>query len=227
MTCIFCENITHELRLDTTLFHRCDFCKGVFKDSSQFLLPQEQKNRYEKHNNCLKNISYKEYLKNYTKKIERFLKKDSSVIRSFLDFGCGPLDVSQKPFIPILEKLLKTEKDFSFFSNMQFSCYDIHFANHTEVLEKKFDLINCLEVVEHFENPRAEFALLLSLCNKNATLIIATQLVDECTNFASWWYKEDVTHVAFYSQRALEILAKKTGFRCCEQVDKNIFALRT
>ncbi|PBQ33851.1 hypothetical protein CNR22_19375 [Sphingobacteriaceae bacterium] len=73
----------------------------------------------------------------------------------------------------------------------------------------KFDLLTTFEVFEHLINPVEEIAKMLTL---SETLIFSTVLAPDTTaDFKTWWYVSPLTgqHVAFYSFRTLEFLAKK------------------
>ncbi|MGL4981308.1 MAG: class I SAM-dependent methyltransferase [Treponemataceae bacterium] len=218
MICNFCSQPTNQIVVKSVLYHHCDFCHGIFKDPSCFCSPDDQKNRYEKHNNTLENQSYKKYLQDYLQKIDLFFQKQSKQIGCFLDFGSG--------VFPAMEALLKEENNFKSLLETQIFSYDIFFANYPKILEKKFDGINCLEVAEHFENPLKEFSLLYKLCKEDGYVIVSMQFVDFCDDFSLWWYKEDSTHVSFYSKKSLQILAKRVGFSSFIEIDKNIIALK-
>ena len=40
--------------------------------------------------------------------------------------------------------------------------------------------------------------------------------------FATWWYKEDTTHVTFYSKEGLISCCKSFGLKFLTQLDKNL-----
>jgi hypothetical protein len=125
-----------------------------------------------------------------------------------LDFGCG-----QEPTLSVL------------FEEAGFTCanYDLYFANDPAVLEKQYDFLTCSETMEHFQNPREEFERFLQLVKPGGWIGIMTQLRDEPASpelrgsgappFSTWFYKDDATHVCFFSRRTFQWLEKKYGLQ--------------
>jgi len=72
--------------------------------------------------------------------------------------------------------------------------------------------VACCEVIEHFYNPSKEFKLLKELLAPNAKLYCMTDIYNENTDFASWYYKNDATHVFFYHAKTFEWIQKEFGF---------------
>ncbi|MEW7280790.1 methyltransferase domain-containing protein [Aquimarina sp. 2201CG1-2-11] len=77
------------------------------------------------------------------------------------------------------------------------------FVQTKTFLKKRYVYIVCFEVMEHFYNPAKEFGLLKSLLLPNGTLYCKTKLYNSMINFTTWWYKNDPTHVFFYSNSTL------------------------
>ncbi len=113
-----------------------------------------------------------------------------------LDFGCG-----QKPTLSVL------------FEEAGCACdnYDLHFANDPAVLEKQYDFLTCSETMEHFCRPRKEFERFLRLVKPGGWIGIMTQLRDEAPPFSTWFYKDDTTHVCFFSRQTFQWLEKQYG----------------
>lgn len=84
-----------------------------------------------------------------------------------------------------------------------------HF-DHSDSGQQRYSLLTAFEVFEHFSDPAKEIAALFDLSDD---LIFSTVLYDEVTNLEDWWYLSVETgqHVAFYSMKTLEYLAKKHG----------------
>ncbi len=114
-----------------------------------------------------------------------------------LDFGAGSG--------PVITKVLQD----NFYNILS---YDPYFHNYPELLEKRYDYIACCEVVEHFYNPNKEFYLFKKLLKKDAKLYLMTELYDEKIEFESWYYKNDPTHIFFYSRATFEWIQKKFDF---------------
>jgi hypothetical protein len=113
-----------------------------------------------------------------------------------LDFGCG-----QTPTLSVL------------FSEAGYPCadYDLHFANDPSVLEKQYDFLTCSETMEHFQNPHEEFERLLTLVKPGGWIGIMTQLRDSAPEFEKWFYKDDATHLCFFSRKTFQWLEKQYG----------------
>lgn len=81
-----------------------------------------------------------------------------------------------------------------------------------EPLAGPYEAVTAFEVFEHLTNPTAE---LTKLSPVTSCLIFSTQLVPEpAPQLKDWWYYglEHGQHVAFYTRKSLEVLAKHFGF---------------
>ncbi|NRQ49378.1 class I SAM-dependent methyltransferase [Aeromicrobium stalagmiti] len=84
------------------------------------------------------------------------------------------------------------------------------FVNITEGTDERFDLIIACEVVEHFEDPRAEFRRLFELLTPGGLLVCSTNVYDG-GNFAKHTYLYLRGHVSYYTPRALTHIARRSG----------------
>lgn len=88
------------------------------------------------------------------------------------------------------------------------------FANHfdiTDIETKKFDIVTAFEVLEHLNNPLEEIKEILAYADH---AIFSTDLIpDTNEKIENWIYisQETGQHIAFYSQKAMEIIAEKFG----------------
>ena len=101
-----------------------------------------------------------------------------------LDFGCGPG--------PALAHMLRE-------AGFPVALYDRFFAPHEDVFDASYDFITATEVVEHLHRPGRELERLWQMLPPQGWLGIMTKLVREPTEFARWHYKNDPTHVCFFS----------------------------
>jgi SAM-dependent methyltransferase len=101
-----------------------------------------------------------------------------------LDFGCGPG--------PTLSVMLAE-------AGHDISLYDPFYAPDTSTLRGQYDFITASEVVEHLQRPGQELTLLWRLLRPGGYLGLMTKLVRDVEAFAGWHYKNDVTHVCFFS----------------------------
>jgi len=111
-----------------------------------------------------------------------------------LDFGCGPAPA-------LANKLSQLGHDVN--------VYDIYYAPNNEVLTKQYDFITCTEVIEHLASPTTQFELLIKMLKPDGILGIMTKLVLNKERFANWHYKNDPTHISFFSRKTFEYLAKR------------------
>lgn len=84
------------------------------------------------------------------------------------------------------------------------------FAQGLEYTNQKIEMVTCFEAFEHFTNPVEECKKILSLSN---SILLSTTLIpaDEIPDPHTWGYYgfHHGQHIAFYSKKALERLAKK------------------
>ena len=85
--------------------------------------------------------------------------------------------------------------------------YDKFYANDISVFEKKYDFITATEVVEHLSEPMSEISRLIEILNNKGHLAVMTQILTPQTNFSSWYYKNDPSHVGFFTKKSLSFLA--------------------
>ncbi len=85
--------------------------------------------------------------------------------------------------------------------------YDQFYARDSSVLERSYDFITATEVLEHLHHPRRELDRLWGLLKPGGSLGVMTKLVRDPEAFAGWHYKNDPTHVCFFSRSTFEWLA--------------------
>jgi len=85
--------------------------------------------------------------------------------------------------------------------------YDHFYARDPSVLEKQYDFVTATEVVEHLHNPKKELDRLWACLKPGGWLGIMTKLALDREAFARWHYKNDPTHVCFFSRLTFEWLA--------------------
>ena len=165
-------------------YYKCEKCHGISLGKNDFLPNEEEKKRYLEHNNNIEDIRYQNFVKPIVLAILNDFKKN----HKGLDYGAGTG--------PVITKMLK---DYTY----DIKPYDPYFYNFPEYLKEKYDYIVCCEVMEHFYNPYIEFKKLKNLLHENGRLYCKTELLKENTDFESWYYKNDLTHVFFYTERSI------------------------
>ena len=194
-----CPLCTHDaasfLQDRTRDYLRCPQCDLVFVPKHQHLLPEEEKSRYDFHQNDPNDSRYRNFLNRLFQPLEKQLNPGARG----LDFGCGP-----GPTLSVM------------FEEAGYDCavYDLHYANDLSVFEDTYDFITCSETMEHLYEPREEFERFLKLVKPGGWIGIMTQLHDEApVPFERWHYKDDDTHVCFFSKKSFQTLEKTYGLR--------------
>lgn len=167
---------------------RCGTCSLVFVPEGFHLDRDAEKAVYDQHENSPDDPRYREFLNRmFDPLVERLTPGSSG-----LDFGAGPG--------PTLSVMLK-EAGFSM------AIYDPFYAPDETVLDTSYDFITATEVVEHLHHPGQELSRLWNLIVPGGWLGIMTKRVLDQKAFSTWHYKNDPTHVCFYSQETFEWLA--------------------
>ncbi len=235
-------------------FFHCPQCDLVFVPPEFHLAPEAEKARYDFHQQSLADSGYRTFLNRLFKPLETKLKQypprlslrsshpshggdflnspppegcpkggvglDVAPFQSLsalmpgacgLDFGCG-----QEPTLSVL------------FEEAGYACanYDLHFANDPAILEKQYDFLTCSETMEHFCRPREEFERFLKLVKPGGWIGIMTQLRDEAPPFSTWFYKDDATHICFFSRKSFQWLEKTCGLNTEFHPDSVVFFQR-
>ena len=172
---------------------QCQHCQLVFVPTQAHLKLSAEKAIYDLHQNDLHDEGYQRFLSRLSSALLPRLKPHSLG----LDYGCGPA--------PLLAKLLEE-------SGHPMKVYDPFYAEDQSVLKQSYDFITCTEVVEHFREPHLEFQRLFSLLNPGGILGIMTKRVLDQSAFSRWHYKNDLSHISFFSEATLLWLADQYQF---------------
>lgn len=184
MLCILCkcDGIEHFLNDSKRDYLYCTNCGLVFVHPTQRVTPDIEFQRYELHQNNPENEGYISFLKRmYTQISNRIDTKGYG-----LDFGSGPT--------PLLSNMFKD-------NGYSMNIFDYYYANNRSFFTLKYDFITATEVIEHLYNPDIELNNLWACLKPGGYLGIMTKLLIDKKNFEKWYYKEDITHVAFYSEK--------------------------
>lgn len=204
MNCLLCGSKSNIFEDE---YFQCNHCGLIFKDPKNFLDSTQEYSRYQFHHNDVHDEGYVNFLKKLIDPIKDQLKSNTT----HLDFGSGKKSWYQE--------YLKKENYLS-------EVYDLYFYPNKNVLNKKYDLITCSEVVEHFQKPDESLELLFSLVEEHGYLAIMTSLVNEEVNFKNWWYKNDPTHVVFYTEKTMNYLASKYQYKIVFNDHKSVVVLK-
>lgn len=169
-------------------YFRCSICSLVFVPSEQYLTKDEERVQYDSHQNSPDDLQYRQFLSRLFMPLEKRLTRGSYG----LDFGSGPG--------PTLSVMFEE-------AGHHVSLYDTYYAPDISVFDKKYDFVTTSEVVEHLKNPGDEFDRLWNCLKPQGCLGIMTKLVIDRKAFARWHYKNEPTHICFYSQETFRWLA--------------------
>lgn len=171
---------------------QCSTCDLVFVPPDCYLSRAAEQAEYELHQNDIHDPGYRLFLSRLTLPLMARLAPGARG----LDFGCGPG--------PALAHMLRE-------SGFDVALYDSIFVPQEDALAASYDFICATEVVEHLHHPGRELERLWSLLHPGGWLGIMTKLVRDRTAFASWHYKNDPTHVCFFSARTWQWWAQQHG----------------
>ena len=174
-------------------YFRCTTCNSIFAQREKLPDIEQEKARYELHNDNVEDKGYQNFVSPMTMAIQKEHQKSANG----LDFGAGRA--------PIISKVLQD-------AGYSIEQYDPYFHPFKELLEKKYDFIAACEVIEHFYHPHKEFALLKSLLADGGKLYLMSDMYDESIDFSKWYYKNDATHVFFYTKESFAWIQKEFGF---------------
>lgn len=191
-SCPLCDggDVLEFLQDSRRQYLQCRACQLVFVPAAQFLTPQQEKAEYDLHQNEADDPGYRRFLSRLFLPMEPRLKPASQG----LDFGSGPG--------PTLSLMFEE-------TGHSVALYDPFYARQPAVLETAYDFITATEVVEHLHQPGRELERLWRILKPGGHLGIMTKLVLDRQAFARWHYKNDLTHVCFYSRGTFEWLAAR------------------
>ncbi|SIO23972.1 class I SAM-dependent methyltransferase [Salinivibrio sp. ES.052] len=193
--CPLCEHTkTHPYHTDKRrAYHQCARCMLVFVDRHALLAAEDEKAIYDLHQNHPEDEGYQRFLSRLVTPLLARL----PVPLTGLDFGCGPG--------PVLAQMLRD-------AGHSMACYDPFYAPETDVLDEAYDFITCTEAIEHFHRPGEQWAQWQWMLKPGGYLGIMTKLVRDPVAFSRWHYKNDLTHVSFFSGQTFQFLAEQAGF---------------
>jgi hypothetical protein len=177
-------------RDDRREYLRCDVCGLVFVPSRHFLSADAEKRRYDLHRNDPADGGYRRFLLRLFTPLHQCLAPASVG----LDFGSGPEPLLSRMFAEAGHAMKR---------------FDRFYEPSPAVLEQRYDFITASEVVEHLQEPARELDRLWGCLKPGGRLGIMTQPVVERNAFPQWHYKNDLTHVCFFSPLTFAWLADR------------------
>lgn len=192
MQCPLCLEEKNEVYFQDKVrsYQRCLLCDLVFVPSQYFLSANDEKARYDLHDNNPNDDGYKQFLSQLLTPMLSLLKSGDKG----LDFGSGPE--------PALAALFRSHQ-------FNVALYDPFFANTPQVLSRQYNFITASEVIEHLHNPAVVFEQLFEMLSTGGVLGVMTKNQVSKSAFPNWWYKNDPTHVCFYSEATFTWIQQK------------------
>ena len=170
-------------------FLQCQICSLIFVPSIQFISAEEEKSQYDLHQNHPNDQGYRKFLSRLLTPMKEKLKPGDCG----LDFGSGPG--------PTLSIMFEEQ-------GHPMKIYDHFYADDDYVLQQQYDFVTATETVEHLHRPKTELENLWGILKPGGYLGIMTKLVIDRKAFTNWHYKNDRTHVCFFSQQTFNWLAE-------------------
>ncbi len=196
MNCILCNTTLREpIHIEKEhRFFKCHQCGSVVRSTDTFPNYETEIDRYQTHNNDVNDPRYQKFVSPITLAVQADFSSQNTL---GLDFGAGTG--------PVITKVLNDK-------GYKLNLYDPFFHPDKSVLEEKYDYIVSCEVIEHFHHPLKEFQLLKKLLKPNGKLYCMTDIYSDAIDFGNWYYKNDPTHVIFYTEKSLHWILKEIGF---------------
>lgn len=187
-------------------YFRCTTCQLVFVPKAQWPTTEQERTEYELHHNTPDDPGYRRFLNKLAAPLLARLGPSSHG----LDFGCGPG--------PTLSVMLEE-------AGHSVRLYDPFFAPDQSVFHAQYDFITASEVFEHLQRPARELTALRQLLHPGGILAIMTQTVRSPEAFVHWRYKDDRTHIIFFSAQTFSWIAQQYAFEL-ESPASCVFLLR-
>lgn len=213
MRCPLCEAsdfaIVPLAKPEPVNYHDCLACGFRFMEPAHRLGFRDEHERYHLHENNPDDAGYRDYT---LPLIEAIVARRSPHDRG-LDFGSGTDSAAHRMLV---------ERGFGALAK-----YDRFFHPTEEnLVPGGYDFVFACEVVEHFHEPRSEFARIRSLLRPGGSFLFMTSLLTPAVDFDRWHYRRDPTHVGFFSERSLGILARALGFAAPKIIAPRVVHLR-
>jgi hypothetical protein len=187
--CFVCnETANNSFIKEGEQYYQCSSCKSVFS--------KELNNSYMVGGTC-----EIERNNNNQLRLERLVSIGAKISSSILDYGCGN---------GLFIKYLKT---------LNYNCdgYDRYNSDYQIVIQKKYDYINMVEIIEHLTYPYNELDEVYDLLKNGGSLYIETSFVDmaeqdgiELKDFA--YINPKIGHSTIFSHKGLDMLMESKGF---------------
>ncbi|MCU7618347.1 class I SAM-dependent methyltransferase [Chryseobacterium sp. PBS4-4] len=218
MECKICKQPSHKIFEKTVLvkylvdYHQCSNC-GFIQTDDPFWLKEAYENAITSLDIGILNRN--DFLKENVSKMIDCLFPEAQF---FLDFAGG---------YGLFVRAMR-DKGYNFY-RQDIYCENL-FSKHFDIEdlnESNFDLVTAFEVFEHLENPLLEIENILKYSKH---LIFSTDIIPQTVSeVENWVYiaAETGQHIAFYSERSLQIVAQKFSKNYYRKGNLHIFTNKT
>lgn len=170
-------------------YEQCPDCKLIYLLPQYFLSLDEEKERYDLHQNHPGDQGYVDFLNLLIEPLCGYVPEGSTGV----DYGCGPG--------PTVSLLLERK-------GMKIVNYDPVYIPGKNILTLQYDFITATEVIEHFHEPRREMLQLDRMLKAGGHVGLMTFLYEDVPRFKEGWYHMDPTHVSFFHRETMEWIAR-------------------
>ncbi len=177
-----------------TGYRDCSACGLISMHPRHYPRPADEKAHYDTHENSPSDPRYRRFLNRLAAPMIERLKPGARG----LDYGSGPG--------PTLSVMLRE-------AGFPTRIYDPFYAPETDALTGTYDFITCTETAEHFHAPARDFQRVDRLLVPGGWFGMMTEFPSMDTDFGTWWYRRDPTHVCFYREETLSWIARRFGWR--------------
>ena len=189
MACPLCEGNTKFFFEDERRpYRQCKKCTLICVPAEFHPTREEEKTQYDLHENNPNDHGYLKFLSRLTDPLLKKLPPNSAG----LDFGCGPG--------PALSMILKE-------AGHQVALHDPFYHPNPTALKATYDFITATEVLEHLHHPQRDLEAIWNCLRQSGWLGLMTKRARDREAFAKWHYKQDPTHVCFWSDTSFQWLA--------------------
>ncbi|MBF0273974.1 MAG: class I SAM-dependent methyltransferase [Nitrospinae bacterium] len=211
LPCRICNSHSSLYYKNIRSFYRCPECSLIF--TNETVSSEEQ----EKHYKGQWKGDNQEFWEGQATALSHVIHKNHEP-KKILDFGAGTGDLTKElikrgydvtPVEPMVNGYLKDQK-----------------------FDALFNTVVSLEVIEHLPNMWQELSEIEKVLTQDGIMAFSTLLTnnfidlpDSVAHFEKWWYKDDLTHVSFFCNKALFKIASLSNYNV-EIYGNQLFVLR-
>jgi pseudouridine kinase len=248
--CVFCGACTgtdDRIEVGSFIYWDCPVCGGIALERAQCLPQDAERDRYTLHENTLENMGYRRYLESFLDAVLAFpaiVRAGVDVSWKLFDYGSGP-----EPALVSLMRARGFEArgwDPYFAPETERFSGGADLVTCLEVAEHFKEPIRDFALLAECARPGGFIAVgthLLDGLNSPQRDTRDTGKgqvhvkgntegrVEGCDRtspeaFASWWYRQDRTHVSFYARKTLSLVATHAGLAVVGEAAPNVVILR-